>query len=43
MIGFSGFDARDIDRNGQPRPISAIKPIEAETIFVTDLEGRLNG
>ena len=45
MIGFSGFDARDFDREimGQPRPITAVKPIEAETVYVTDVESRLNG
>jgi hypothetical protein len=45
MIRFRGFDARDIDHKmmGQPRPITAIKPIAAETVWVTDVEGRLNG
>jgi hypothetical protein len=45
MIRFSGSDARDIDRKmmRQSRPLSAIEPIEAETVFVIDVEGRLNG
>ena len=45
MPAFSGVDGRDIDREmmRQSRPITAIKPIETETVLVTDVEGRLNG
>jgi hypothetical protein len=45
MLGFGGFDSRDIESEmmGKPRAIAAIEPIKGDAVFVADSVGCLDG
>ena len=45
MLAFGSFDPRDIDSEmmGKHRAIAPIQPIQADTVFVADSVGRIDG
>jgi hypothetical protein len=44
MLGFVGFDSRDVDSEmvGKSRAITAIEPVQGDTVFVADSKSRLD-